>query len=118
MIKVSQAREMLEQYPDNAFVYAYEGEVIGLVVVESFDGQYNELGVIMASEDDPSADEARQTDYDKDKGKNYTCPDCGAQTPSEAEEKCHARDDCPMCIRSICKASGETIRALQKAEEK
>ena len=67
MIKVSQAREMLEQYPEDAFVYAYEGEVTGFVVVETFGGPYNELGVVMASENDPATDNARQIKYDEDR---------------------------------------------------
>ena len=48
MITISELREKLSIYPSDASVYAYEGEVRGLVVVQGDD----QLGVIVCGETD------------------------------------------------------------------
>jgi hypothetical protein len=45
MITVGELLKQLEQYPLGAFVYAYEGEITGVVIV---DDECEELGVILA----------------------------------------------------------------------
>jgi hypothetical protein len=49
MIGVKEMIESLQKYPSDALCYAYEGEVIGVVVVDKY---HKELGVIKASEID------------------------------------------------------------------
>jgi hypothetical protein len=57
MITVTNLIKVLKQYPPNALVYAYEGEFIGIVIVDAKD--MKQLGEIPASSED---DEAWQQD--------------------------------------------------------
>ena len=50
MIKVSKLITELQKLPPNAYAYAYEGEVTGIVVVSSLKEQRKELCVILANE--------------------------------------------------------------------
>jgi hypothetical protein len=45
MLTVAELIKQLGEYPANAFAYAYEGEIVGVVVV---DADHNELGYILA----------------------------------------------------------------------
>jgi len=57
--KVGWLKKELEKFPDDADCYAYEGEVIGIVVCKK-ENDYEELGVIHCSESD---DEHRNTSF-------------------------------------------------------
>lgn len=43
---VKEVMEWLKQFPENAIVYAYEGEFCGFVVVKDIPGKFHELGSI------------------------------------------------------------------------
>lgn len=47
MVQIEKLIEELKKFPMDAFAYAYEGEIIGIVVVDADD---DELGHIPASE--------------------------------------------------------------------
>lgn len=47
MITVAKLIEELQKYPPNALCYAYEGEVVGVVIIN---GDREELGYIEAPE--------------------------------------------------------------------
>jgi hypothetical protein len=57
MISVAKLIKELEKYPSNALAYAYEGEFIGIVIVDA--EKMKQLGEIPASSED---DEAWQQD--------------------------------------------------------
>jgi len=63
MVKVSTVIEELKKYPPDARVYAYEGEVIGIVIVsgEREGRPMRELGFIPASERDELEDAPKNT---------------------------------------------------------
>lgn len=48
MKTVKEIKESLSEYDDDNFIYAYEGEMIGLVIVDEND---NEIGSISAEPD-------------------------------------------------------------------
>lgn len=51
MITVKYLKQRLEQYPDDAQVYAYEAEVTGIGIVDDLSSDFmNILGFIIASE--------------------------------------------------------------------
>ena len=53
MIKTSKLIEELQKFPPNSYAYAYEGEIVGIVVVSSQDNtspNNKELGYICCSE--------------------------------------------------------------------
>ena len=50
MIEVSKLIEELQKLPPNAYAYAYEGEVTGIVVVSSLRNDAKELTIILANE--------------------------------------------------------------------
>lgn len=59
MIKVSKLIEELQKFPHDALAYAYEGEIVGVVIVSppSADSRYgDQLGHIPATEDETEFD--------------------------------------------------------------
>ena len=50
MIQVGKLIEMLKEYPPDALCYAYEGEIIGLVIAKDKNYFGNCIGVIHAHE--------------------------------------------------------------------
>ncbi len=68
MITVKKLIEDLKKYPPDALAYAYEGEFIGIVIVDA--KQTKQLGEIPASSEDDEAwqqDRLRQFKRDKNK---------------------------------------------------
>ncbi len=55
MITVKKAIEELQKFPLDASLYAYEGEMVGIVVVAISKGKRKYLGYIYASELDSDA---------------------------------------------------------------
>jgi len=49
MLTVKKLIEELKKFPEDSFCYAYEGGIIGVVIV---DGSSNELGYVTTSESD------------------------------------------------------------------
>jgi len=57
MITIAELIKELQKYPPDALAYAYEGEIIGIVIVDA--KETKQLGEILASSED---DEAWQQD--------------------------------------------------------
>jgi hypothetical protein len=48
VIRVDKLIEKLKEFPPDSYAYAYEAEVVGIVIVKNLD-EYDELGTILAS---------------------------------------------------------------------
>lgn len=62
MKTVKQMKEELDKFPDDAQCYAYEGEVIGLVVIKPDASLFQKYGVIYCSEGDDDYDDRHPTE--------------------------------------------------------